>query len=120
VCFWNNSVDAISELLKDPRIDINRERTDGSNGPYFAVRDGLEKALLHILWSGKQINMETQGGLLHVATAGQKTRVVKLLQGYVENPLMARHEAGRALGLKGTMKRKKKKRIKSDAIPPCV
>ena len=100
-CYYGQ-VSVVRELLKDPRVDITLEDNDGCTPLWNASCNGYYEVIEWLIASGRDLgNIKNKIGkygdgkdytALEIARSRGGTEVVSLLERFMANPTLTRHE----------------------------
>ena len=107
---WNGQMSVVQVLLKDPRVDVtlddDRERTP----LWFASRDDQHEVIEWLIASGRDLgDVKNKKGnewgkdkvftALEIARKCKRTEIVSVLERFLANPALTRHELRVKLGV---------------------
>ena len=100
-------VSVVRLLLKDPRVDITLEDPRGCTPLWYAAYYGEHEVIEWLIASGKDIGIENKKGkafgqdytVLEIARERGKTEVMSLLERFIADPALIRHELRVKLGM---------------------
>ena len=101
-------VSVVRLLLKDPRVNVTLDDGNGRTPLWCASREGKHAVIEWFIASGRELgdiknNKGTYGSneftALEIARNWQRTEVVSLLERFIANPALTRHELRVKLGV---------------------
>jgi len=107
--FLYGRVSVVRVLLKDPRVDVTLEDNDRCTPLWYASRDGRHEVIEWLIASGRDLgDINGKKGkhrdgreytALEIARERNYTEAVSLLERFVANPALTRHEVRVKLGM---------------------
>jgi len=97
-------------FLNDPRVNVTLEDTDGCSPLWCASRDGYREVIEWLIASGRDLgDIKNKKGTcwggneyytaLEIARDFERTEVVSVLERFIDNPALTRHELRGKLGV---------------------
>ena len=109
---FRDYMSVVEVLLKDPRVDVTLDDDKGRTPLWFASRDGQHELFEWLIASGRDLgdienktgkNWDDEGWkdytALEIAREKNKTEVISLLERFLANPALIRHELRVKLGV---------------------
>jgi len=104
---WIGQVSVVEVLLKDPRVNVALDDNNGRTPLWHASWFGHHEVIEWLIACGKDIGIENKKGkafgqdytVLEIARERGKTEVMSLLERFIADPALTRHELRVKLGV---------------------